>query len=201
MKRLFAILLVGALLCAALPTATAQQRGDWQIKGSAGVLSLPDIVSIMIVGFGSIDTNENVERGEFVPITNLSADANYWFGEKFAVGGSLTVGHASAWSHFADTGDLSRSINATYPTLAVNATTRYFRKEEFMMYGLWGVGVMGIMARQYDSDNGLRNLQFAAAPMGNIYPLCLQYGERNALFVEVGWGARGVVNIGGSFTF
>lgn len=195
-------MLAGTMLLAAAPqTATAQQKGDWQVKGSAGVLSLPDIVSIMIVGFGSIDTNENVERGEFVPITSLSAEANYWFSEKFAVGGSLTVGHASAWSNFTDTGALSRSISATYPTLCVNATTRYFRKGDFMMYGLWGVGAMGIMARQYDSDNGLRNLEFAAAPMGNLYPLCLQYGQRNGLFVEVGWGARGIVNIGGCFAF
>jgi zinc transporter ZupT len=89
MKRFFAIFVAGAMLLAATTTATAQQGGDWQVRGSAGVLSLPDVFGVIVVGFGSIDTSENVTSHEFVPLTSPTVEVNYWLGDKLALGGSL----------------------------------------------------------------------------------------------------------------
>ena len=200
MKRFLMILLAAAMVLSTT-TATAQQRGDWHVRGSAGVLSLPDIFGVIVVGFGSIDSNENVERHEFIPLTSPTVEVNYWLNDKVALGGSLSVGCAASWSKFTDSGQTSRSVSAVYPTLCLSAQTRYFRKGNVMMYGSWGVGAMTVVVNQYDVDNGGRETSLGASLMGNIYPVCFQFGQGKGLFVELGWGAKGVVNVGGCFNF
>lgn len=201
MKRFFAILAAGAMLLAATTTATAQQRGDWQVRGGAGVLSLPDVFGVIVVGFGSIDTSENVTSHEFVPLTSPTIEVNYWLGDKVALGGSLSVGYAAAWSTFNDSGKDSRRVSALYPTLCLSAQTRYFRKGNFMMYGSWGVGAMTMVVNQYNSDEGQNNSSLGFSMMGNLYPLGFQFGHDKAFFVELGWGAKGTLNVGGCFNF
>ena len=201
MKRILTILLAGAMVLAATTTATAQQRGDWQVRGSAGVMSMPDVLGVIVVGFGSIDTSENVERHKFIPLTSPTVEVNCWLNDKVALGGSLSVGCAASWSKFTDSGQTSRSVSAVYPSICLSAQTRYFRNGNFMMYGSWGVGAMTMVVNQYDSDEGQNNSSLGFSLMGNIYPVCFQFGQDKGLFVELGWGAKGSLNVGGCFNF
>ena len=196
MKRFFTILATLAVASATITPASAQVKGEWSIKGGIGWYSLPDIVGVLIAGFGSIDTTEGTSSQAFAPLLNPNVEFHYGFNDWFALGGSLTTGLTSAKSIITNTGTVNKSVFALYPTLCVNAITTYFRSGKFSMYGSWGVGVMGLFSRQTGTDISDSSLQFGIVPMGNIYPLSFTYGGRTGGFAELGWGAKGFVNLG-----
>ena len=196
MKRFFTILATLAVASATITPASAQVKGEWSIKGGIGWYSLPDIVGVLIAGFGSIDTTEGTSSQAFAPLLNPNVEFHYGFNDWFALGGSLTTGLTSAKSTFEDSGATNKSVFALYPTLCVNAITTYFRSGKFSMYVSWGVGIMGLFSRQTGTDISDSSLQFGIVPMGNIYPLSFTYGGRTGGFAELGWGAKGFVNLG-----
>ena len=205
MRRFLTLLATLAVGLTPLSPASAQNTHTWQLKGSAGLFSLPDFVGLLVVGFGSIDTTDEVTRHEFTPVTNLSFEAHRFVNEWFALGGSLSVGYASAYTRFANGGAISRRASALYPTLCLAATTRYFESNRFAMYGSWGVGATALLVDQYSANSSSANDDDTPSTgitlMGNLYPLCLSYGESSGIYVEVGWGAKGIVNVGGFFNF
>lgn len=194
MKRFFITLMMASVMLGLSCPVVAQARGEWSVKGGIGWYSIPDFVGALMVGLGSIDTTEGTTSHSFVPLLNPNVEVHYGINDWLSLGGSLTVGYASAKSTFDDTGVLNKSIVAIYPTLGFSAQTRYFSSGKFSMYGSWGVGAMMLVGNQI-TDNSSNN-QFGIAPMGNAYPLCFSYGGDLGGFLEAGWGAKGLVNIG-----
>lgn len=201
MKRILVTLMALAVGAASLTPAVAQtQPGDWQARVGAGFFSVPDYVGLILVAFGSIDTNENISHKDFVPLTSINADFNYQKNAWFSWGGKLSFGCAMASSHFNDTGATSRSVTVAYPTLLVGAKTRYFRSGIFEMYGSWGAGATLLVMDQYTSDSE-PNFQMRLFPMADLYPVSFSLGRKNGFFAEIGWGSKGMVNMGGYFSF
>ncbi|MBP3382395.1 MAG: hypothetical protein J6K78_00610 [Tidjanibacter sp.] len=197
MKRFFTFLTTILFAVATIAPASAQQRGEWSIKGGVGWYSLPDIIGALVAGLSTAFGNpEGTERQDFILLLNPNVEAHYGINDWLALGGSLTVGYSSAKSVFTDTGAMNKSASALYPSLMFSAKTQYFRSGAFAMYGSWGVGAMALAAKQWSADGNTSNNNFAVAPMGNIYPLCFSYGGRTGGFAELGWGAKGVVNVG-----
>ena len=194
MKRFFITLMMASVMLGISCPVVAQARGEWSVKGGIGWYSIPDFVGALMVGLGSIDTTEGTTSHSFVPLLNPNVEVHYGINDWLSLGGSLTVGYASAKSTFDNTGVLNKSIVAIYPTLCFSAQTRYFSSGKFSMYGSWGVGAMMLVGNQI-TDNSSNN-QFGIAPMGNAYPLCFSYGGDLGGFLEAGWGAKGLVNIG-----
>ena len=194
MKRFFITLMMASVMLGLSCPVVAQARGEWSVKGGIGWYSIPDFVGALMVGLGSIDTTEGTTSHSFVPLLNPNVEVHYGINDWLSLGGSLTVGYASAKSTFDNTGVLNKSIVAIYPTLCFSAQTRYFSSGKFSMYGSWGVGAMMLVGNQI-TDNSSNN-QFGIAPMGNAYPLCFSYGGDLGGFLEAGWGAKGLVNIG-----
>lgn len=194
MKRFFITLMMASVMLGLSCPVVAQARGEWSVKGGIGWYSIPDFVGALMVGLGSIDTTEGTTSHSFVPLLNPNVEVHYGINDWLSLGGSLTVGYASAKSTFDDTGVLNKSIVAIYPTLCFSAQTRYFSSGKFSMYGSWGVGAMMLVGNQVTEDS--TNNQFGIAPMGNAYPLCFSYGGDLGGFLEAGWGAKGLVNIG-----
>lgn len=197
MKRFFSIVAVALLSLATLTPASAQRRGEWMIKGGLGELSLPDIVGVLATGLSvSFDSTEGTETKEFAPLLNPNVEILYGINNWFALGASVSAGYCSAKSVFVNTGGTNKSSKAFYPSLQLCAKTTYFRSGRFSMYGSWGVGAMGFFVDQWTAD-GSNNLNSDAITiMGNAYPLCFSYGGRTGGFAELGWGAKGFVNVG-----
>lgn len=181
-------------------TASAQPNDNKQIRVGVGVFSAPDFVGLFVAGFGSIDTNDDISRGEFIPLFNPNIEMTWKVTDWLSLGGRVAVGYSSAWSTFNKTGDVSRRISFLYPTLNAVANTTYFSRGGWTLGGSWGFGMTYMVTNQYDSDSGT-NASSTIAPMFDIYPLCIGYGGPVGLFVEWGWGSRGVVNLGGYFNF
>ena len=188
--------MVLVLATAALTPANAQSKGEWSVKGGVGFLSFPDLICGLVVGLGSIDATEGVVGESFTPMINPNLEFYYGVNNWLALGGSVSVGYASAKTVFSETGVVNKSISCLYPSMYVSALTRYFTVGRFSMYGSWGVGAMGFFVDQWTAD-GSNNLNSDAITiMGNAYPLCFSYGGRTGGFAELGWGAKGFVNVG-----
>lgn len=196
MKRFFTFLTTILFAAATITPASAQTKGEWDIKGGLGWFSVPDVMGALIAGLGTAFGNpEGSQREDFVPLLNPNIELHYGINNWFALGGSLSVGYSSAKSVEAG-GSVNKSATALYPSLMVSAKTTYLRSGAFSMYGSWGIGIMALMAEQWSVDGSDNNNNFAIAPMGNLYPLGLSYGGRTGGFLEAGWGAKGFVNVG-----
>lgn len=198
MKRIFTFLMIAALTLGVSQPLMAQE-GRLNVKVGAGWLSLPDFMGLLVAGLGSMDSTEGTTNQDFTPLINPNVELVYGVNSWLSLGGSLSVGYASAKSVFEDTGAVNRSSMALYPSLMFAADTRYFSSGKFSMYGSWGVGAMALYSQQlYDGNN---NTQFTAALMGNVYPLCfaLETADNLSAFLEIGWGAKGVFNLGVKF--
>ena len=197
MKRFFVFLTTILFAAATIAPASAQQRGEWSIKGGVGWYSVPDVVGALVAGLSTAFGNpEGAESQGFIPLLNPNIEVHYGINDWLALGGSLSVGYSSAKVVLTDTGALNKSASAFYPSLVFSAKTQYFRSGAFAMYGSWGVGAMALAAKQWSSDGSNNNNSFGIMPMGNLYPLCFSYGGRTGGFAELGWGAKGFANVG-----
>lgn len=202
MKRFFRLIMMVVLMAfASLAPAKAQQKGDLHVKAGIGFFSVTDYLGLLLAGFGSIDTTEGVSHHDFITLFNPSVEVEYHFSPHFSLGGFLATGYADAWSTLDATGQINKRATVFYPTLGVSCTTRYFRSGNFSMYGSFGVGVALVTFRQTTPDEGRGNLQFNPIPMANAYPLGFKFGDTKGLFVEAGWGSKGLVNIGAFFNY
>lgn len=194
------IVAVAVVMSIGLAPASAQQKGQIQFKAGAGVFSFPDYLSMVLVGFGSIDNADGVTRGNFIPITNPSVEVEFLTSDKFSIGGFFTFGVASSWTTVDATGEINTDATSFYPSLGLAMTTRYFRSDNFSMYGSWGVGATIITMRQTSPTEGRGGLDATVIPAANIYPLGFKFGDTKGWTVEVGWGSKGIVSFGG-FTY
>lgn len=197
MKRFFTILATIMFASATIAPASAQTKGDWSIKGGVGWLSLPDFVGALVAGLGSIDTTEGTKHKELTLLLNPNVEILYGCNDRFAVGLSASAGFIMSQSVIEATGVVNKQATAFYPTLCVAAKTTYFRRGQFSMYGSWGLGVSAMVIEQSGADVENNGPNTALTPMGNLYPLSFSYGSsRTGGFAEVGWGAKGIVNVG-----
>ena len=69
-------------------TASAQPNDNKQIRVGVGVFSAPDFVGLFVAGFGSIDTNDDISRGEFIPLFNPNIEMTWKVTDWLSLGGS-----------------------------------------------------------------------------------------------------------------
>lgn len=201
MKRFFTLVLAAVLLLSTSQVLNAQGRDYWSIKGGVGWVSVPDFVGALVAGLGSIDSTEGVSRQEFAPLLDPNIEVLFNANDWLSLGASFLVGYSSTRTVFDDTGATSKSASAFYPSVIFTIDTRYASKGRFTVYGSWGIGAMAMWITQRSMDGSTNNDNFAASTMGNVYPLCFSYKPGNSVsgYVELGWGAKGIVNIGVKF--
>lgn len=201
MKRFFTFLIIAALTLGVSQPLLAQGKDYWSIKGGVGWVSVPDFVGALVASLGSIDNTEGITRHEFAPLRNPNIEVLFNANDWFSIGASCLVGYSSTRTVFDDTGAVSKSASAFYPSVILTADTRYISKGRFTVYGSWGIGAMAMWITQRSMDGSTNNDNFTASVMGNVYPLCFSYKPGNSVsgYLELGWGAKGIVNVGIKF--
>lgn len=217
MKKTLAVLLLLATALSATSEARAQASLSdanrdfprWEVRGGVGWLSLFDFVGALGTGFGSIDFGTNDDNGittrreGWNALLNPNLDLYYNLTPRFSVGVSATVGHISSKLVYVTGGSgVRKSSSFTYPSLLVGLKWLYARLEDnlWSIYGTAGVGASLMCVKNVDTAGEVNNTtQFS--PMVNFYPLGVSFGTSRGLFAEVGFGARGVINMGGFFSF
>lgn len=203
MKRLYSFLLMVVVTMTCFMPAAAQKDNTsrWQLHYGLGGLSLPDVVGALLAGLGSIDIGNEVESHSFAPFCNPNIGLEYALNEKLSLGGSVAVGTARAWTTFTENGQLSKSSECWYPSLCISLSNKYVQKENYRMYGHWGLGAALFSLQQSNHSDSTGNQGLSVVPMVNLYPLCFAWGKSAGFQLECGWGANGIVNVGGYWSF
>lgn len=207
MKRLVAIFAVVVLSMTTVLPASAQEyqlpRQTYETRADIGVgwVSIPDVVGILVTGLGSLDFEGDTFVTSFTPCTNPSIEVMRYKNEWFSYGLSVTIGLAEGTIE-AETGVVKKQTKCFYPTLSFVAETRYFKDENFALYGSWGVGASFYMVRQkYTNGYGDSTFDVAVLPCVDIYPLCARWGEQIGVYAALGAGSKGGLNVGGFINF
>lgn len=201
MKRLHVCLLAVLVALASIFPANAQEKGSLRLNYGVGGLSFTDYIGLLLIGLGSIDTSEGVTQHSFTPLTNPYVGLEYHLNPRVSLGGTLAFGGGAAWTKHQEDASLSKTATCIYPTLLLSASTQYFRNENFAMYGNWGMGASLYCFTQSDKNSSTNNSGLAVIPNANIYPLCFSFGKQAGFNVELGWGAKGLLCVGGYWTF
>ena len=205
MKRFFTFFAVVVLSLMTILPASAQGYGlpqyQKRVNLGVGAVSIPDIVGILIAGLSSLDFEEETYTTSLTPCTNPSFEMLWNKNDWFSLGFSCTLGYASG-SVESSQGFVKKRTDVLYPTVGVVAETRYFQRGDFAMYGSWGVdATLYVVGQNYLDGSGSSSLAATVFPCVDIYPLCFRRGDWLGIYAELGWGSRGLANVGAYINF
>ena len=194
MKRIVTILAIAVLFSANLKPIQAQDTNRWDARLGLGVFGTQDVVGLLTVGLGEYVDGEISSSSGFLPLITPSLEMSYTCNEYISVGAQLTLGFATEEYEYYNTTQKGNSF-MLYPTLMANLKVNYFKKNNFSMYGLFGLGATNYFIVNNGPYNST-NLIYLVTPTFNFYPLCFSTNKDNGFYMEVGWGSKGFINLG-----
>ncbi len=131
-----------------------------------------------------------------------SLNYNYYLSPKFAVGLVLGYYNHKKKETYRDT-DTGNETDFMYTShiisLAANVKYIYIKKRNFQFYGRGLVGA-GFIGNKRTHDASTENVS-QVIPMFQIMPLGIRYGGSFAGFLELGFGLKGFIGVGLSYSF
>ncbi|WP_342089153.1 hypothetical protein [Dyadobacter sp. OTU695] len=186
-----AIILSGLICCIQMP-AKAQDKGKSELNIGAGMMASEDALSdAVILWFSALfNTHPDVK----VPGASWSVTYKYHVSERLAVGGSSVLNPTSdRWIPDFPSDDRWKRRSLT---TAGEATLYWVKGDNFQFYGTAGVGFFVKRSRFYNVQTETKfGTTFQASPVG------LRMGKRVGVFMEIGYGYKGVFNGGLSMRF
>jgi hypothetical protein len=119
---------------------------------------------------------------------------SYECNEYISVGAQLSLGFANE-EYIYSNSELKGNSFLFCPTLMANLRVNYFNKNNFSMYGLFGLGASNYLIVNNDPYSSI-SLNYFVIPNFNFYPLCLSTNRDNGFYMEVGYGSKGYLNLG-----
>ena len=207
MKRFFTFFAVVVLSLMTILPASAQDYSlpqttyNKRVHIGVGALSVHDIFGILIAGLSSLEFDEGSNATAITPCTNPSFEMLWNNDHWFSYGFSFAFGCASGSVETAE-GFVKKRTNVFYPTIGFVAETRYYQNNGFALYGSWGLdATIYAVEQNYFDGSASSSLDAAIYPCLDVYPLCFRSGEKLGIYAEVGWGSRGVANVGAFINF
>ncbi|MCF0071766.1 hypothetical protein LZD49_14910 [Dyadobacter sp. CY261] len=185
------IILSNLIWCAFSPVH-AQDKGKEELNFSAGLMATENAFADAII----LSLSALINEPEDVRITGAawSLTYKYYVSEKLAIGGSSVYNPSpDRWipNFFRDDRWKRRSL-----TTAGEVTLFWVKQRGFQFYGTVGLGFFAkhktLYEMQTETDFGYT---FQASPVG------LRMGDKVGVFVELGYGYKGVFNGGLSMRF
>lgn len=194
MKKTLTFLAIALVLCVGFKPLSAQDTNRWDARIGLGVFGAQDVVGLLTIGLGEYVDGEIKSSSGFLPLITPSLEMSYTCNEYISVGAQLTLGFATEEYEYYNTTQKSNSF-MLYPTLMANLKVNYLKKNNFSMYGLFGLGATNYFIVNNDPYNST-NLIYLVTPTFNFYPLCFSTNKDNGFYMEVGWGSKGFINLG-----
>jgi hypothetical protein len=126
----------------------------------------------------------------------------YWFSQRFGLGGTFAFDVNSVKLYNGNnTAEQMQKINRYYMTVAVEPTLNYISRASWQLYGYFGFG--GTIVMFSKAAFGDETASISHKPYINVHitPIGLRFGKQFSGFVEVGYGYKGIVNVGLSYRF
>lgn len=183
MKKL---LMIVAFVVAAVAAHAQNDELKNEIGAFYGFGSVSNIVSAVGTAF-NFDSSD--QTGFWGPV---GLEYYYRVTPVVALGASASIAGCT-WSKNSD-------FTSKYITVMPSAKFNWLRKEYFGMYSSLSAGVMFIHSNGKDSNGSTKN-ENETKFMGHVSVLGLEFGSAFRGFAELGFGERGVLNVGVRYKF
>ncbi|MEO6687289.1 MAG: hypothetical protein ABIN24_15060 [Dyadobacter sp.] len=170
-------------------TGYCQDDGKSEIGISAGILPTEDIINETLVRF--VDLFFPNQRHVSVDNVSVFGSYKYFVSEKIAVG--ATVGYNSRAKPFNYENWNRRNDGIKVLTFAGEGSFCYLKRRNFGLYALGGMGCFIVTSGNYNnkySDYNNFGLTLQLTPLG------VRFGRKVSGFAEIGYGYKGLVNMG-----
>lgn len=196
MKKIYLVILLMAATIAAFGQSTYNKHqltiagGLFSDNEAVGLFS--DVLSILLpLGYKKMNSEPQ--------IAELSLGYKYNVAPRVDVGISLSYNSSKGDAYYFDTkvGDFHRQ----FYTIAAEGYYRYIDRDHLRLYGMVGLGVTYV-TQDYDAtsamsleDNQTSYFNFQVTPIG------VAYGNKLGVLAEVGYGYKGILNVGVFYRF
>lgn len=189
---LLKIVVLLCLICCATPLVPAQDKGKTELNFGAGMMASENAFADAIV----LSLSALINDPEDVRVTGAAWSLTY----KYYVSDKLAIGGSSVYNPSSDRWIPDFSSNDSWKrrslTTAGEATLFWVKRKEFQFYATAGLGFFvkrkTLYEMQSDTDFGYT---FQTTPVG------LRIGNKVGMFMELGYGYKGVFNGGLSVRF
>lgn len=190
MKKIVSIFLCIALMGNVAFAQTESKKGTTEIGISYGTMTFPQMVYVM----GSV-LGITVSLGHFT-LENMALYgapalmAYHYVGDRVAVGGDVAfdIMTADQYNGSDENKEYAGSFNMLATSLMPGVKIDWFDKGKFAMYSKANIG-----ASIYSWADTKPDVLFAA----QLSPVCMEFGANSIRgFAEIGFGCRGIVNVG-----
>jgi hypothetical protein len=173
-------------------SAVNAQSKKSEIDLGIGVWSTNQMVGTMSDMIISGLTNVKMEDGSYIGVLHLGY--KYSLSDRFALGPVFAYdrGTSDAMVNNAKAG----KFTSNYYTLALEADYKYINRDKFKFYSLLGFG--GSMLDQKYKEDGTNKEEGQNQTFFNfqVTPVGLKFGGSFGIFTELGFGYKGIVNVG-----
>ena len=181
-------IILSSLIGSTTMRAGAQDKGKSEWNIGAGTMASEDAAGDLALLW--ISTLFNSPREVKATRVSWSVSYKYHVSERFAIGGSSVYNPTSdRWLEDFDYDDdrwKSRSL-----TTAAEATLFWQKGKDFQFYGMLGAAIIAKRRTFYDMQAETNfGTTFQATPVG------LRMGNKVAVFMELGYGYKGIFNGG-----
>jgi len=164
-----------------------------------GIVNTDEVIGIGASVFTTIITLSNANQ------TNMKWSGLYNLGYKYRFGKMFPVGIAVGYEQLSsDWTDKDQVVMATekgqFYTVMIRGSIRYINKRVFQMYSGLSVGYT-FVNYVLTEDDGTKNESSSNHFNGQINLIGLRVGTMVGGFLELGFGAKGIVNLGLSCQF
>ena len=194
MKKTLTFLAIALVLCVGFKPLSAQDTNRWDARLGLGVFGAQDVVGLLTIGLGEYVDGDISSSSGFYPLISPSLEMSYECNEYISVGAQLSLGFANEEYRYSNS-ELKGNSFLFCPTLMANLRVNYFNKNNFSMYGLFGLGASNYLIVNNDPYSSI-SLNYFVIPNFNFYPLCLSTNRDNGFYMEVGYGSKGYLNLG-----
>ncbi|MEH0156550.1 hypothetical protein V6R21_20545 [Limibacter armeniacum] len=196
----FFLLLLASLFASVFVNAQDKKH---ELSLSTGILTTSQILDTYPNLMSKIETDNPYLRENATLRGNLNLTYRYTVNEKWTLNLASSYDHSSAEVHVGGSkvGESKRHM----VTLAPEVSYYYLRHEKFQMYSGLGLGYTYGFGEMIPDPGNKMMLEYVDEKIGHINfqlnAIGLRYGKRIAGFTEVGFGYKGVANIGMSYQF
>ncbi|MDR0908018.1 MAG: hypothetical protein LBM63_05390 [Rikenellaceae bacterium] len=203
MKKFFLLTLLVAIATSVAAQQQVQPRNavvyHHEFSASAGLASTQDFVLTAAPTVTAILTMAGYNEDNFRYGGNYTLAYKYRFGKVASLGATYSIGNLSSDIYALDM--LWGKQRSVFHTLAVECDLRYLTRKAVTLYSTIGVGAT-IYARSAVENGGETEKISVALPNAQLTLIGAKIGSHRAGgLVELGFGYKGIVNVGGYVRF
>lgn len=205
MKR--TILLVCAVVVAAWAGAQevapqqsqAAKSNPWTLNLSVNLSAWQQLGMYEDWGFKDVvpggTTSHDLDYIDLMASIDLTRHVVDWF----SLGMRTTIGYRS-YACYDSRGASLGTVRQLPITIVLAGKATYYKGRAFELYGNYGLGAcFGLNVTDYYWRP--RFGAYLYDLFGEFYPVCMNFGHKRGLFAELGFGSKGIANVGFFTTF